>query len=173
MHQQLWGVQSWREIACGGMPAKKVQITFFWTIHLRMAVKLSALRASRPYPQEDSFYLFLLEAEPYLHPVPRLKMQRPIPPLSNTSSSCHPTFTTGLTLHSLYVYLYFSSTDSRKRSASMTKGHGMKDTSSPAPTLGSCVRIPLRHWCLCVCSVCVLYRIWVESTYKKLNINSL
>jgi hypothetical protein len=38
--------------------------------------------------------------------------------------------------------------------------------------LGSWVRIPLRH--VCVCSVCVLYRIWVESTYKKkLNINSL
>jgi hypothetical protein len=44
------------------------------------------------------------------------------------------------------------------------------ELSSPAPTLGSWVRIPLRHGCLCVFCVRI---IWVETTNKKPNMNSL
>jgi hypothetical protein len=35
----------------------------FYTISSQMAVRLSALRSGRPFPREDSWYSFLLEAE--------------------------------------------------------------------------------------------------------------
>jgi hypothetical protein len=41
------------------------------------------------------------------------------------------------------------------------------ELSSPAATLGSWVRIPLRHGCLCVCSVCVCVKLLIYK--KKLN----